>query len=307
MRRWIWLTLLVLGTMYTIDVYGETITQSFEGGMDVEITYPKEMISGRDGMISILVKNNGWENKQDITFEFSSVSGLVIDPANITIPQLTQGGSTGQTTKLYTSDKIDPGIYFVNLRYTQVLIANNESPQLPTSFDIAIKIQVIKEPRVIIHTKMPESIFADAEFPIEFEIVSQDIDISDVNLRIIPPNDIGFRGETQHSLSKIQKNTPIEITSRIVTPSEDIDIEYKLPFQIIVEYVNDVGETKTDSQTVSVVLRPRTFMELTPDGGIWIGNFFIAPYVSIGTIVGIPAGTILSLLIRRRQERKRAT
>ena len=42
-------------------------------------------------------------------------------------------------------------------------------------------------------------------------------------------------------------------------------------------------------------------MELTTDGGIWIGNFFIAPYVSLGTIIGIPAGAIISLLIRRNQ------
>jgi len=45
-------------------------------------------------------------------------------------------------------------------------------------------------------------------------------------------------------------------------------------------------------------------MELTTDGGIWIGDFFVAPYVSIGTLIGIPAGTILSLMIRRRQDKK---
>ena len=58
-------------------------------------------------------------------------------------------------------------------------------------------------------------------------------------------------------------------------------------------------EMKEDSQTVSVVLRPRTFMELTTDGGIWIGDFFIAPYVSLGTIIGIPAG-IISLLKKKK-------
>ena len=47
-------------------------------------------------------------------------------------------------------------------------------------------------------------------------------------------------------------------------------------------------------------MRPRTFMELTTDGGIWVGDFFIAPYVSLGTIIGIPAGAILSLAIRRK-------
>lgn len=47
-------------------------------------------------------------------------------------------------------------------------------------------------------------------------------------------------------------------------------------------------------------MRPRTFMELTTDGGIWIEDFFIAPYVSLGTIIGIPVGTILSLVIRKK-------
>ena len=47
------------------------------------------------------------------------------------------------------------------------------------------------------------------------------------------------------------------------------------------------------------------FMEVTNDWGIWIGDFFIAPYVSVGTIVGIPAGTILSLLIRNAQNKKK--
>ncbi len=52
-------------------------------------------------------------------------------------------------------------------------------------------------------------------------------------------------------------------------------------------------------------MRPRTFMELTTDGGIWIGDFFIAPYVSLGTVIGIPAGAAISLLIRRSQKTKK--
>ena len=78
-----------------------------------------------------------------------------------------------------------------------------------------------------------------------------------------------------HSFSKIEKNIPVGITSRIITPTEEVNTEYKLPFEIIVQYTDDIGEQKEDSQTVSVVLRPRTFMELTTDGGIWIGDFFI--------------------------------
>jgi hypothetical protein len=164
---------------------------------------------------------------------------------------------------------------------------------------------VKNDPNVTLYTKMPESIFANAEFPIEVQIVSEDMDITDISIRIIPPKNIEFSGETLHTFSKIEKNTPVSITSQIITTTKEVNTEYKLPFEIILEYTNDVGEEKIDSQTASVVLRPRTFMELSTDGGIWIGEFFIAPYVSIGTIIGIPAGTLISLLIRRNQNRKK--
>ena len=49
------------------NIYAEKITQNFEGGMDVEISYPDEIIVGREETISILIKNNGCEDKQDIS------------------------------------------------------------------------------------------------------------------------------------------------------------------------------------------------------------------------------------------------
>ena len=302
----IWVILFLIGFSILLpSIHAETITQNMEGGVDIDITYPNEIIAGREGIISILIKNNGWEDKQDIVLMFSNQDNTIsiTDKSDkIDIDELAQGGSYGGSVNLLVSNNTNPGIHFVNLKYSQVLVANNETPQPPIYQDIAIPIVVKEEANVVIYTKIPESIFANAEFPIEVEIISEDIDLTDVNVKIIPPKDIEFRGETSHSFSKIERNTPIEIVSRITTPIEKIDSEYKIPFEIIVEYTNDIGEEKIDSQTVSVILRPRTFMELTLDGGIWIGGFFIAPYVSLGTIIGIPAGAIISLLIKRNQK-----
>ena len=291
------------------SIHGETLVQNLEGGMDIEITYPDEIVVGREGIISILVKNNGWEEKQNISFEFSlsEIPGLIVEPNSVKIEKLAESGSYGKNVNLNITNDASSGIHFLNIKYSQVLVSNNETPQKPFYHDIAIPITIKEDPNVTIHTKMPESIFANAEFPIEVEVISEDIDITDVRVKIIPPKDIEFRGETMHAFSKIEKNTPVGITSRITTPTEEVNTEYKLPFEIIVEYTDDIGDEKEDSQTVSVVLRPRTFMELTTDGGIWIGDFFIAPYVSLGTIIGIPAGAIISLLVRRKTSPKKRT
>lgn len=303
-----WIVPFLTGLFFLIPgIHAETLVQNLEGGMEVEITHPDEIVVGRDGIISILIKNNGWEEKQDISFVFSQseIPGLVVEPNSVTIKKLSKGGSFGENVNLKITDDANPGIHFLNIKYSQVLVSNNEIPQKPFYQDIAIPIIIKEDPNVTIHTKTPESIFANAEFPIEVEVMSKDIDITDVKIKIIPPKDIEFRGETMHSFSKIEKNTPVGITSRIITPTNEVNTEHKLPFEIIVQYTDDVGEKKEDSQTVSVVLRPRTFMELTTDGGIWIGDFFIAPYVSLGTIIGIPAGTIISLLVRRKTSPKK--
>lgn len=299
----LWAALIVTISLFGIvlDSFAQTISHTAEGGMEIEIVHPEEIIIGRESSISILLKNNGWEDKQDISFEFSSQDGKIIpNPTEIAVEKLSQGGSHGSNIDVTTSNNAKSGINFLNVRYSQVLVAHNETPQPATFHDIAIPIILKEQPSVAIYTKTPESIFSAAEFPIEITITTDDIDMKDVNVRIIPPESVGFRGETQHVFSTIKKDSPVTITSRIVTSSQEVNTEHRIPFVIIVDYTDDVGESQTDSTTHMLILRPRVFMELTTEGGIWLGDFFIAPYVSLGTIIGIPAGALLTLIIRRR-------
>jgi hypothetical protein len=170
--------------------------------------------------------------------------------------------------------------------------------------NIAIPIELKGQPEVQINTITPTAIFPNAEFAFDVEILSKDIELRDVSVEIVAPEDIMFRGQSVHSFSSIQKNTPIMIRSQIITEPTDITTEHKLPFEVLVHYIDDTGTEKTTSKTVSLLLRPRTFMEITSDGGIWVGGVFLAPYVSIGTIVGIPAGTLFSILIHRMVKKK---
>jgi len=279
----------------------ETINQTMEGGMDIEITYPSKAVIDRTISISFLIENNGWEDKQDVVFVFGSSNTIVpIKKNEIRIDKISAGGSYGETIDFKIAADASPGSHFLNLEYSQVLLANNEEPQPVTQTNIAVPILIKEQPKVTVHTVTPESLFTNAEFPFTVEIISEDIDITDVRLEIIPPPDVDFRGETLHTFSSIQQNVPISVTSRIITPPQEINTEYKIPFQVIVSYLDDIGQEETDSKTISILMRPRTFMELTTDGGIWIGDFFIAPYVSLGTVIGIPAGTIFSLALRKK-------
>ena len=295
-------------TIFTIPtVYAETFNQSMEGGMDLEITYPNSVMNQRTFSISIFLQNNGWENKEDISFVLNSPDMAFVTQGNetIIIDELTTTSSFGTTIDYEVVNNANEGIHFLNIDYSQVLVSNNTELIPSTHTNIALPILVFGEPVISIETVTPESIFSNSEFTFETTIISEDIDITDVTVKIITPDDIEFRGDTSYTISLLEKMKPYSVIVEMITPMKDVTMEYTIPVKVFVSYTDDLDEENTETQSVPLLLRPKMFMEITNDFGIWIGDFFIAPYVSVGTIVGIPAGTILSLLIRNAQNKKK--
>ena len=286
--------------------YSETVKLSQDGGMEIEIVHPDSVLNERTFSISFLIQNNGWESKQDIILKLTNPDDAFTPVAEetIRIEELTSSSSFGTTLDYVVHKDATEGTHFINIDYSQILLSNNVDPMPRTQMNIAIPIEVLNRPEIIVETITPESIFAKSEFSIQATITSNDIDLEDITLEIIAP-DIEFRGDTFYKLSSLEKQTPYTISAELITPVENVTTEYTIPVKVILTYTDDLGETNTSTQSMPLLLRPKTFMELTNDGGIWIGDFFIAPYVSIGTIVGIPAGTILSLIIRRSQNKKK--
>ena len=286
--------------------YSETLKQSMDGGMEIEIAYPDSVLINRTFSISFLIQNNGWETKQDILFQIENPDNvfLPVTQEKIEIEELTASSSFGITLDYVVHEDATEGTHFINIDYSQILLSNNVDPMPTTQMNFALPIEIQNKPQILIETITPESIFTESEFTIQATITSQDIDLEDVTLEIIAP-DIEFRGDTFYKLSYLEKETPYTISAELISPMENVTTEYTIPVKVVLTYTDDLGETNTSTQSMPLLLRPKTFMELTNDGGIWIGDFFIAPYVSIGTIVGIPAGAILSLIIRRAQNRKK--
>ena len=298
---------MILALAATSYADAATIKQTMDGGMDLTIEYPDSVIAGRDFAVSVFVQNNGWEDKKDVFFSVDSQSpDIVVQNQTIHADRLSKGGSFGGSLQFRSAQGSDQSVHYLNALYSHILLSNNETPQPKLQKNIAIPITIKGEPEVQLKTTTPTNIFENAEFPFEVEVLSSDISLHDVSVQIIAPSDVSIRGQTSYTFSVIEKNMPISIKTQIITAPGQVTLEHKLPFEVQVSYADDVGQHKTTSKDVQVLLRPRTFMEFTTDGGLWLGNFFLAPYVSMGTIIGIPAGTLFSLIVRRLQKKKKA-
>ena len=216
--------------------YAETLRQSMEGGMDLEITYPDSVMNERMFSIAILLQNNGWENKQDISFTLSNPDGAFISHGDnvIIIDELTTTSSFGTTIDYQVSKTANEGSHFLNIDYTQILVSNNVDPMEPTQTNIALPITVFGEPAVVIQTVTPESIFSNSEFTFETTVLSEDIDLKDVTVQIITPDDIEFRGDTSYVISLLEKQEPYTVTAEMITPTKDVTMEHTIPVKVLV-------------------------------------------------------------------------
>ena len=187
-------------------VYAEDVTETFEGGMDLQITYPESVMVGRTFSVAIHLENNGWENKQDISFTITNPDSafIALGTEIHKIPELTTSSSFGTTLDYEVYKNANEGTHFLNISYSQVLVSNNVDPMPATNTAIALPIMVVKEPVVTVQTTTPESIFSNTEFPFEVSVVSHDIDIKDLTVQIIVPEDIEFRGDTSYNMSLLE-------------------------------------------------------------------------------------------------------
>lgn len=306
MLKFLLLSFFLIGFSFTLTSYAETISKTMDASMDLEIIYPDTVIIDRIFPVSIFLKNNGWEDKQDIEIYFDNPSNVMSTSKNhLIIKYLSSEGSFGDTIDFMVSENASQGTHYLNVEYSQVLLSNNIEPMESFKSSFTIPINVIYTPTVLLQTVGPESIFPNTEFQFEVTIISENIDLTNVSLKIIPTDELILLGETSHSFSSIKKGMAKSIYSELKIQQEHISSEHTIPVTVLLTYTDDLGIEHTDSKSHPIILRPRTQMELTSDGGIWIGDFFIAPYVSLGTIIGIPAGTIFSLIIKRALSKKK--
>lgn len=290
-----------LAALQAHPAWGEAVRHPMEGGMVLEVGAPASVPAGAEFPVSVLVRNDGWEDKERVEVSFGAGGAVApVGRAGLLVDRMTAGSSYGETAAFLAAPGAPPGTHYLNLAYSHVLLENNAEPREPYRADVAVPIEVRARTGVSVHAAAPESIFAGAEFALTAVVRSEDSDLRDVTVEMSAPGGVGFRGQAVHSFSTVRMGEPAEAVSRLFVHDSEVAAERRVPLTVSVSYTDDSGAESHDTRTVSPVLRPRGHMEITSDGGIWIGGFFVAPYVSVGTLVGIPAGALLSLLLRRR-------
>ena len=285
--------------LFIIPIYVQNV-ESAEERVEVStgnyliITYPETVLKNETFNISFLLDNSYARSNLSLSINASNNVFNIEDTHNFLLEELARESTFGKTITVTTSNDVTAGIHYVNIEYRvkENLLSN-----------VAIPINILAEPNITIEMQVQEHIYTNAEFPFTVRIQSDNIILNNVTIRIIPPKEIEFRGNTVYTISHIDMIKPIEFESILVTPSEtELDYAHHIPFQVTVEYVDHDGMLNSKSEVVMVLLRQKNIFEFNSDGGFWLGPIYIAPSISYGAILSI-SGALLWVYRKIRKKR----
>ena len=289
-KRLIFVALVTLGFSigFLPDAY--PATQLVEDWyLHTTITYPDGVVRGSDFNISLLTENTGSDDRFNATARIMLPEKIFSsdDALEESYGLMSAESSYGRTVTVHSLSNSTLGEHFINIDLSHI---DGDSERFSS---VTLPITVREEPKLVISTSVQESIYADAEFPFIVNIESRDSTLRNLTIKIIPPEIITFRGQTQYTFSSLEKDTPISLRSELITASaQTVDYEHYIPFQITVDYTDDTDTERSISETVSVLLRPKAFFEFGAEGGFWLGSFYFTPTISFGALFGVLVGLI---------------
>ena len=249
------------------------ITQTIEGNV-VKINHPDTVVIGEPFSVFVFIENTGLKNISyvELIFTIPDASVDYISPNASVIRNVPSGSLAERTFKFTALDDAIPETVFLKLSYTQIMRDEefqriNEIISIPILFvtkeQTEVKIaaetdsDAIPEPaQITISAVVPEAIFSNEKFPLLVSVTSENVNLNDVTLILVPPKDMNFQGNLTHVFSSMQQNVTATKLFSLFTTAKDNENELAIPFQIIVKHTNDFGVEVVVAKTIPLILKP---------------------------------------------------
>jgi len=249
------------------------ITQTIEGNV-VKINHPDTAVIGEPFSVFVFIENTGLKNISyvELIFTIPEASVDYISPNASVIRNVPSGSLAERTFKFTALNDAIPETVFLKLSYTQIMRDEefqriNEIISIPILFvtkeQSEVKIaaetdsDAIPEPaQITISAVVPEAIFSNEKFPLLVSVTSENVNLNDVTLILVPPKDMNFQGNLTHVFSSMQQNVTATKLFSLFTTAKDNKNEQAIPFQIIVKHTNDFGVEVVVAKTIPLILKP---------------------------------------------------
>lgn len=275
---------------FFIPAYGMQNTVS-DSNIQVILNYPDILTSQDNFVLSSVVKTTA-DQVSNITVTISSPE-IVMTENQFHINSLPKDSTFGNNFNAQVKNGTPDGSFLANVEVQYFIKGFFDQSPIKNSFTKAIEFNTQSKPLILLNAQAPDEAFAGEPFSITGTIKNQGSEAQNIQMSV-DSSQVTFNGKKIYSLTNLEtgKSSDFEF---IVQTQKDLSIPTHANIHLNGTYTDKSGKTYSLEDSLNVFVRQRGMMEIGDAHGLWIGNFFIAPVVGVGTIVSTVIGFLIFL------------
>ena len=273
-----------------------------DANIDVTINYPDVVTQGNEFVLSSVVKTKA-DQMSNITISISSPE-IEISQNQFNIQSLPRDSTLGNNFNMKIKPESPDGKFLTNVSVEYFIKGFFDEKPVKNILTKAIELNVQSKPILLLDLNAPDSVFAGEMFSVKGTVRNQGYNAQ--NIKITTDSDqVALDGKKIYSLTNLDAGKTENFEFILQTP-KDLTIPTDVTINVSTSFFDESGKEYTIEDSLKVFTRQRGILEIGGSEGIWVGNFFIAPVVGVGTIVSSVIGfLIFAWHLKNKKKQKR--
>ena len=273
-----------------------------DANIEVTVNYPDVVKQENEFVLSSVVKIKA-DQMSNITVSISSPE-IEILQNQFNIPSIPKDSTLGNNFNIKIKPESPDGKFLANVSIEYFIKGFFDEKPVKSALTKAIEFNVQSKPILLLDFDSQDSVFAGEPFFVKGTIKNQGYNAQDIKITA-DSNQIVLDGKKIYSLTNLNAGKTENFEFVLQTP-KDLTIPTDITVKISTSYFDETGKEYTVDDSVKVFARQRGILEIGGSEGIWVGNFFIAPVVGVGTIVSSVIGFLIFVWhIKNKKKQKR--
>ncbi len=271
--------------------------------IQLSLDYPDIVMQGKNFVLSSVIKATV-DQVSNITVTITCPE-LQIQQNSFHIDKLAKDSTLGNNFNATVKDRVPDGTFVANVEVDYFVKGFFDSQPIRHAVTQTTQFLVASKPSLSLNLQTPSNAFSGEPFSIKGTIINQ--------------------GSSAHNLQLSAFSSEVQISGKKSVAITDLDAGKSTDFEFVVQtqknvgdpvnavihvngtYSDDNGKTYSIDNSFNVFVRQRGLLEIGDANGIWVGQFFIAPVVGVGTIVSSVIGFLIFLWHYKNKKKKRKT
>lgn len=293
--------LIVFVVFFFVPAYGIQNTIS-DSNIEVTLNYPDILTPQNNFVLSSVAKTSA-DQVSNITLTISSPQ-LDISQNQFHIDSLPKDSTLGNNFDAKVKDGTPDGVFLANVEVQYFIKGYFDPKPVKNSLTKAIEFNTQSKPLLLLNAQSPDDVFAGEPFSIKGTIKNQGIEAQNIQMSV-DSLQVLLDGRKIYSLTNLDAGKSSDFEFVLQTP-KDFGIPTHASIHLNGTYMDKSGKMYSLDDSLNVFIRQRGLLEIGGPEGLWVGSFFIAPVVGVGTIVSSVIGFLIFIWhMKNKKKQKR--